>query len=204
VNIADRFPKIPFGELDRLRDECEIPTKKLGDKNAVGAWRLAKQVKLTQAHVTTEARMEEAGLSIKRTDASKMQSWTNTVKFLTEAVAKGKFDVLDEFCRAWGTWQIQLDLIADSTAGPILTSGHVTNAHRRPRTLSVVMAIFQLQGKLDAPDRAPSFQEILDQLASQDENFAMDEQELSRQLKALGLQNRIPHKGDLGQNQNRF
>jgi hypothetical protein len=193
-----RFPKIDFYLLIRLAEECEIPTKKLRDQNAVGAWRLAKRIKHNQTHAQAEDRMEAAGHVITKTDPSKCQDWANTVDFLTAALSKRKFYVLDEFCKAWGTWAIVQDLIADTEGGgPILTSGHVTNKKRRPRPALVVQAILNLQGRINGPNRAPSYQEILAESGNLDGARGMDDSELSKHLKDLGLQNAVPHQCDL-------
>ena len=194
--MKNTFPRIDFSELRRLRDIAQIPAKKAKSPRAVGAWRLATMTKELEATEKLKARAATAGIEVKKEDVSKSSVWQNVVHYLTSAVAQGDFTVLDEFATAWIAWQIKPDvIIADFANGFTLHSGEsVTNKKGRPLRVAVIESITRLQQAQNSPDRAPSFQEIQVDLQAV---RAIDETELSRQLKALGIQNRIPHEGDL-------
>lgn len=200
---AKPFPKIPFMELYRLSEECEIPARSRKNPRSLGAWKLAKSLKGIEAGTKLEDRIERAGHHVEKSNPAKSDTWLNIVDYLTAALESRDFTVIDEFSKAWGTWEIKSEVFAASEDGKLMKSIEVTNRFKQsPKSYAILHAVMRLQGKLEAPDRAPSYQEIHKMLAEMqaEPNFTgciVDETELSKQIKILGLAGRIPKARDL-------
>jgi len=244
------FPRIDVLELHRLRDVAQIPAKSAKSPRAVGAWRLAKRMKEAEANARMKARFKDAGHEVKDCDLSESRDWKNVFDYITSAISKGDFSVMDEFAKAWLTWEIKPDIVAanDDFSLTVHSGETVTNKKERPVTLSVIEAIMALQrggrhyvvrygdtmekissivgtdpqrlaevntlsanstlnpGRtilIPAPDRAPSFQEIQAEVGRMIANGISDH-ELSKQLKKLGLQDRVPHQDEVGASRKRI
>lgn len=185
--------------LHRLRDIAQIPAKSAKSPRAVGAWRLAKRMKEAEANAMMKARIKRDGHEVADCDPSESQDWKNVYDYITSAIAKGDFSVMDEFAKAWLAWEIRPDIVAanDDFSLTIHSGETVTNKKLSPVALSVIEAIMTLQRSPDSPDRAPSFQEIQAEVGKVVAS-GIDETELSRQLRKLGLQNLVPYQDEIG------
>ncbi len=114
------------------------------------------------------------------------QPWKQLRDILDSAVESGNFSAFDDFAKAWE----RMDVSAFSLGKHFV--GFPSSKPREPVTRNIVSAVRGLQF---VNGRAPTRGEILDKLAEL--GCAIDEAQLSRQLKKMRWQNLIPKAGDL-------
>lgn len=114
------------------------------------------------------------------------QPWKKLRDILDRAVESGDFSAFDDFAKAWEKMDVEAFLLGEHwVAFP-------SSKPREPVTRNIVSAVSVLQF---FNGRAPTRGEILDKLGEL--GCAIDEAQLSRQLKKMGWQNLIPKAGDL-------
>lgn len=174
------YPLIDPHELIRIIREAELPTK--SQPKHPGIFELVRRLKVHRLF----SREQDV-------DLSKSDDWKQTVTYLSDALADGDFSALDDFCAAWHKVKVEGESVPVAGSGEVVGIASTTNSSRRPVTALIARAILQFQNDEGRP---PTRQEIL--IALQDDcEDGLDDSEMSRQLKLMGLQDRIPKVSEL-------
>lgn len=179
----EALPAIPAKELRHLTAIASLPTKSIPRPQYIEIWILTKELK-------SEMTLGERGASL---------SWAKLRNLLEAAALSGDFRAMDEFSKAWKAWgnpSASTPFTTPRLGFSVDIPGSCSAIPRRRKTLVVLEAIDDVQRRLsyETPPlkRAPTHKEIIERVGNLVGTAeGIDETELSRQLRCLGLQDRI-------------
>lgn len=161
--------KIPSVVLDSINAHANVPFKQVN----------AFTVRICDAVESIK------GAKAIGTDASR--GWNELKRIIDDAVGQGDFSAFDDMAKAWESLEVKTGKIILSGASVRTVTGRKNLPRAKtPRLIATALDLLQ-----DQLGRIPTRRELLDFMASNPampENIAMDDSELSRQLKKLGLQ----------------
>lgn len=171
---GEALPAIPAKQLKDLRAVASLPTKSLPKPQFMAIWILTERLK-------SKMTLGAGGAT---------GPWEKLREILEAAALSGDFRAIDEFSKAWKAWGrpgAAVPFIMPGLSFTVNIPGSCSAIPRRKKTLAVLLAIEDIQRRLRSK-RAPTHREILDLVGKRE---GIDDTELSRQLKSLGLQDRI-------------